>query len=66
MEVVMKQSRITLYLDEGMKLQLENWAKAERRSLNSLILRELDHMIEARWQAVDVSAQYLLSGKVPK
>jgi hypothetical protein len=66
MEVVMNDSRITLYLDKDMKLALENWAKVERRSLNSLILRELDRLLNQRYEAVDMSAQYLLSGKVPK
>jgi hypothetical protein len=66
MEVVMKQSRITLYLDEDMKGFLENWAKAERRSVNSLILRTMEHAIEQRLRDVEMCADYLLSGIVPK
>lgn len=62
----MNDRRITLYLDTATKQALEDWAKVEHRSVNNLILRELSRLLEQRYKAASITADYLLNGVVPK
>ncbi len=62
----MDKQRITLYLDEDLKVAIEQWAKAEQRSVNSLIVVEMTRLLEARYGGPGPKMPAFVSREVPR